>query len=138
MHRDTLGHAMPRPVPAGCVDTTPAALWEPLWEMDPDGAMQMPTEISDRGKRLRFWKGFGIEGAESMPRPFWHVYWRRFPEGHPEDAAPRIYAPADESKYGYFMCNGRLQFRHPDGRIFTDVTGTDVFPNADAHPRNFP
>lgn len=118
---------IPRPVPAGVIDTTPPALWDILWEIDPEGKMEMPTSVIRRGRTLQFWKGYNVQGAEDLPDEFWQVYDRMFPFGHPEDQTRRIYDRTWEyDKHGYFLCNGRLQFRSPDG-TYLGATGTDDF-----------
>ena len=129
--RDSIGNVMPRPVPANCIDTTPPELWEVLWQIDPKGMMAMPARTRNRGREIQFWKGMGVEdiACDELPREFWTVYWRKFPAGHPQDPSPRQYVSPSEwdpTKDGYYIVNGRLQFRH-QGRIYPDATGIDSF-----------
>ena len=126
----------PRPVPSGCIDTTPVDLWDVLWETDPEGKLSMPTFVRlKNGQILRFWKAY-FSGSDDQHRPklptkFWQTYWKIYPCGHPEDPTPRKYIPSedwDESKHGYFHSNGKLVYKHPDGTIYSHgVTGVDHF-----------
>ena len=123
----------PRPVPGGCIDTTPADMWDTLWLVDPEGNLSMPTETWGKGQqRIRFWKAHFTSDKHhpKMPFRFWNVYWSKYPQGHPEDNTPTMYVPKDvwdDSKHGYFHSNGRLIFKHPNGTIFCGVTGADQF-----------
>ena len=118
---------LPRPVPSSCVDMTPPVLWDCLWKLDPQGELCMPTEYKHDGKITRFWKGYYNDTKNSEPpSAFWRQFHSLYPQGLPEDPTPRVYNNEwDDSKHGYWRVNGRLQFRHPDGTIFTDVTGAD-------------
>jgi hypothetical protein len=127
----------PRPVPSGCIDTTPADLWDVLWKADPEGRQPMPTEVRlPSGRLLRFWKGYypGEEAQHEkpeLPAEFWQAYWRKYPKGVPEDNTPRHYVSRDawdDAKHGYFRCNGKLIYKHPNGTIYCNgVTGADRF-----------
>ena len=129
----------PRPVPSGCIDTTPSELWDVLWSVDPEGRLPMPTEVKlQYGKVLRFWKGyFGTEYNNNqeertvLPEEFWKAYWKAYPRGHPEDPTRRQYVSSsewDDAKHGYFHSNGRLVYKHPDGTIYCNgITGADKF-----------
>ena len=127
----------PRPVPSGCIDMTPSGLWDVLWEADPEGKLPMPTEIRMKhGQILRFWKGYypGEEAEHekiTLPASFWKAYWHKYPRGLPEDNTPRQYVSRDQwddMKHGYFRCNGKLIYKHPNGTIYCNgVTGVDRF-----------
>ena len=124
----------PRPVPAGCIDTTPPDMWDTLWQEDPQGTLCMPTEAWGKGRQpVRFWKAHFTSDNHrpKLPFRFWNVYWGKYPNGHPEDSTPRRYISKhewDDTKHGYFHSNGRLIFKHPNGTIFCEgVTGADQF-----------
>jgi hypothetical protein len=129
----------PRPVPSGCIDTTPADMWDALWRVDPDGQMPMPAEVRQQnGRILRFWKSFyylhnGNQDHDTavLPKEFWQAYWKAHPRGHHEDLTQRQYVPReewDDAKHGYFHSKGMLVYKHPDGTMSCNgVTGVDQF-----------
>lgn len=118
----------PRPVPSLCVDMTPDTLWDSLWEADPKGELGMPREYRWNGQTTRFWKCYQTDEANNkgLPPAVWRAFHSKFPQGLKEDPTPRVYDNDwDDSKHGYWRVNGRLQYRHPSGQIYTDVTGAD-------------
>ena len=44
----------PRPVPSECTDMTPPVMWGTLWELNPDGTMQLDLRDSSG---FTFWRG---------------------------------------------------------------------------------
>ena len=126
----------PRPVPSECVDTTPAILWNTLWQLDPNGTLEMPHHEPKTAYGLKiappFWKGqrfFDVQKQTKLPPPFWQVYTRMYPHGgHPCDTTPseNYDRQWNDREHGYWRGkDGRLQYRSQDGKIHLDVTGTD-------------
>lgn len=61
----------------------------------------------------------------------WRDYWRQSPDGtlvsHPKPPFGPRAEPSDEGRYGYFLVNGALRFKHPNGVTYA-ATGVDSFP----------
>ena len=148
---DTLGHALPPPVPSECIDTTPRDMWAAYWRL---GLKEMPGGVPKgrwRKRKLaenaprdldddeppKFWKGFWGRFMDDkyppqtpwLPDAFWNEYFRRHPSGHTEKPKGRPIKDAkwDPSKHGYYLVRGALRFKHPNGHMY-DATGVDVFP----------
>ena len=120
----------PRPVPSECTDMTPHVMWGTLWELNPDGTMEMPACGELGCTTVWFWKN-RRHLTHRLPDRFWRDYRARFPNGHTEDRNPRVYDDGrwDDTKHGYWRGrDGRLQYRHPDGTVSFDVNGADRWP----------
>ena len=63
----------------------------------------------------------------------WASFWEQSPDGsllsHPRPPwGPRYEASPDEGRFGYFLVNGALRFKHPNGLTYA-ATGVDAFPS---------
>ena len=144
----------PIPVPSLVIDETPQSIWGVYWRMYPDGTQEMPAtvpravwmrhcrenEMDPETEPPRFWRGYWGQfaphfGGARLSEDFWERYLAMNPKGHGElrvgDYNSTYERPArgawDDSKHGYFMINGSLRYKHPNGVTYA-ATGVDTFP----------
>ena len=127
----------PYPTPSECIDTTPPALWDTLWQTDPKGMLEMPADmVAHDGGKVPMWRNHWFkfqhpdDKFKKLPKKVEQKYWSLFPQGHTEKTA--MYEKRqdkktdwDDQKHGYWNVGGRLQYRSADGKVHLEVHGTD-------------
>jgi len=114
----------PRPVPSECIDMTPSSMWDAMWDVNPNGELEMPQEVRTEGMSIRFWKNHWFKFQKDLK------FSKAFPKKlglwrcrHREDPTERVQHTWDDQKHGYWQVNGRLQYRSPNDTVHLDVSG---------------
>ena len=125
----------PYPTPSECVDTTPPALWNALWQANPNGMIEMPAEmVAGDGGRVPMWKNHWFkfyhksDKFKKLPKNVEKKYWSLFPQGHAEKTKYEERPDKkgwDDQKHGYWNVGGKLQYRSADGKVHINMDGAD-------------